>query len=257
MTTCMILNDGMAVLRARLEIDRNRFSISNLLHEIDSSPHLHFWIFDGPHNTRSRQQIFPEYKAKRKPARQDIYQGIQFIKNLLKLTKAIVIEVPNFEADDVIAAMCRKYGGVMPIVINSRDYDLRALCSRPLNIDATVGAKDHVKDCDITLYKTLVGDTSDNIPGVYGFGDGSWNDSTPAKLQKVLDAVLENRPLPFAEDCGMKQAHLNWIEENRPRLKAMYRVVCFQDLDQETIDSNTIVGVSDLKARTEALREFA
>lgn len=251
----IVINDGMAVLRARLERDLARFSIDRLLREIDASPYLQFWVFDGRGNTARRREAYPEYKAKRKGASESIFEGMMLVKEALKLTRGIVTEVPGFEADDVIAMLVNKYRtGSMPIVINTRDFDLRALCSGPGIVQCTVDPKEAVPDHLIPLYKLFVGDPSDNISGVKLFGQKAWDQAEIHELVAIRDAVLSDQPLPPVD--SVPAGRLEWIDQNRDTMKAMHKVIGFYDVPYDLFLKHTVVGAPDEKARAEMLREM-
>ena len=137
----LVLHDAFSVLRASLETVGGNFSVSNIVQSSAYSQDLEIWVFDGPRNTETRRKIYPAYKGNRKPARDDIYLGLQFTKELMKLMGLVVIEVPGFEADDVIATLTKQNAGKLPIHIDTIDYDLRFLCSFGPNITCRVPAK--------------------------------------------------------------------------------------------------------------------
>ena len=136
---------------------------------------LIFCIFDGVNSRKKRKAIYPNYKAKRKPADQSIYDGMKFFKELLKYAPINVktVEVPEYEADDVIATITVKMASnddKMDIVSTDRDLT-------QLRISPNIGTlKEPVVEPKwVKTYKMLVGDPSDNIPGVRGFGEAAWN----------------------------------------------------------------------------------
>lgn len=255
MTQCLILNDGMAVLRARLERDLARFSLTKLLNEIDASPHLQFWIFDGSGNKKSRQEILPEYKANRKPSCVSIYEGMMLMKEALKFTKAVVITVPGVEADDVIAECVKRFQGKMPIVINTRDYDLRALCSEKDNVMCTVEKKEGLPDELIRLYKSWVGDPADNIKGVRFFGEKSWKNADLQDIRAVTDAVLnKERRIPSAPTIADRS--MQWLRNNQDKFRAMHTVIGFLDVPDEIFTPNMVVGTPNEVVRRELMSRY-
>lgn len=239
----LVLNDGQAYLRKRLERDVSRFSIRGLLSEMDSSPNIHIWVFDGRGNKDERRKIYPDYKAGRKPAHESIWTGIELIREALQHTKAIQIETPGTEADDVIAHLAETYAGKLPIFINTVDYDLRALCALHPTVYCSVDSKEGVPDEKIRLYKTWVGDPSDNIPGVKRFGKGSWANSDINELEAVTEAVLSGLDLPATQTIA--PISRNWIEENRDLFKAFWSVIGFLPVTDEYVSQNTLVGQSN------------
>lgn len=250
----LILNDAFSVIRARLEIEGSRFSISNLVQSLQHSGNLQLWIFDGPNNSKSRKEVYPAYKGNRKPAREDIYQGLQMTKEIMKLAGLTVIEVPNYEADDVIFTLTRRYKGVLPMVIMTRDYDLRALCSVNDNIFCSVPPKPDIPDNMIALYKLWVGDKSDNIPGVYKFGEGAW---AAAKIEDLIDmteAAISGKEIPLRD--SIPQRHQQWITENREEWLKMLHCLTFKEVPADTIDQHTHSQPEDYAGWKKLIQEF-
>lgn len=250
----ILIHDGMSTVRARLERDMSRFSIRQWLREIDNSKDSHFWVWDGVGNKASRQAIYPGYKANRKPADSTIFEGINLFKKALTHTKAAQITVPNLEADDIIAALAAMMaGGAKPVSIETRDFDLRALTALGDNISCTAKVKPNVSDVDIRVYKTFVGDPSDNVKGVKLFGDTAWGLCNPDTLREIVlsptvpEDLLEHLP----KDC---QRH--WVRENFDELKAMWAVTGFLPVSKDLINQNLVVGKSDPQAIDALLKDF-
>lgn len=150
-------------------------------------------VKDGGNDIRSA--IYPEYKAKRRAEKQaqdprlteqlDLLQ--KEAERLLTYLGCTVMEVPRVEADDVIAMICHKYPG--PVVVHTRDLDLAQLAVLPnvsvMLMERLVDPNEplDVKEGDkiiklyprhIALYKSLVGDKSDEYKGVAQFGPAAW-----------------------------------------------------------------------------------
>lgn len=168
----------------------------------DFSPENLVAVFDGPNNKKSRLEIYPEYKANRPPPPVDMKQQIEWSKEICKLLGLPLICLSGVEADDTIATATKfwtKNGG--DVVICSSDKDLCQLVSdkvRILNVhknnllitpeivEEIYGIPPH----QILDYLSLVGDASDNIPGLRGFGPKT----VISLLQKFgsLDYILEH-----------------------------------------------------------------
>ena len=178
-------------------------------------------------------------------------------KKVLQNTRGISVEVPGYEGDDVIAAIVRQWAGKAPIVINTVDYDLRMLVNEHPTVSCTVDAKPHVDDRHIHLYKCWVGDPSDEIPGVKGFGKGAWEKADKDELVEFTDTVV--RRLVLAPNWSPKSfapKHSQWVLENADLFRAMYAVTDFLPLDDATLDRHTIKGVPNLEAVDEMLKEY-
>lgn len=253
--TVIVINDAMAVLRARLEKDLARFSLNKLVLELNQSPHVQIWVWDGAGNKKKRQEIYPEYKAKRKPAGPSIFEGMMLLKDVLKCTRGISIEVPGYEADDAIAAVTQQYAGKLPVAINTRDFDLRALCALSPMVTCTVEPKPDVPDHMIRLYKTWVGDPSDNISGVKGFGKGAWEKADKAELQSFTDQLLAGNVPDFMPQT-IAPKHHNWAVENADTFRAMHTVIGFLEIPQALLDKHTVKGSGSIAEADRLLKEF-
>lgn len=250
----VVLHDGMSVVRARLERDMARFSLSAWLSELDASKDLHIWVWDGANNKALRQEIYPPYKANRVPADSSIYEGIRLFRRALEHTTNSQVCVPGYEADDAIAAIIGRYAGALPIHIDTRDYDLRALVTLADNITCEVKAKLNIDDADIRLYKAFVGDPSDNVKGIAGFGNGAW-ELCSAHSDRLLDLI--HGPLDDAAlEILPQQRHRTWLRENQATLQAMWKVVGFFPIAPDLLDANLIKGVSNSHARSQLLAEY-
>jgi len=137
------------------------------------------WVFDGIGAKKPRLALYPEYKAKRNVQGAIDNGFFDFLRaietDLLKHCKnTFVMKQPCMEADDVIAALVEQYRASQQILIHSNDADFQALVNENVSVSDRSKKLAHVEPHDIRLYKTLVGDASDNIGGIEGFGDGKW-----------------------------------------------------------------------------------
>ena len=131
-----------------------------------------------------RHESYPEYKANRDPAPEDLHAQVPIIRDILKLMGIPVFLVNRYEADDVmgsIAEICRKQGRLCRLV--SADKDLMQLVDDNIHLirpekgggfrdmgPADVLADKGVRPDQIVDFLALIGDASDNIPGVSGIG---------------------------------------------------------------------------------------
>ena len=134
------------------------------------------FVSDGKYGNSLRKGMHPTYKAKRKAADSSIYAGITFFKELLVDAPKNVLraEKQGWEADDLIANLVTtfKNAGMKDVQIISTDKDYTQL-----GVPTLATPKTEAKW--VRLYKTLVGDSSDNIPGLKGFGEKSWEKLSP------------------------------------------------------------------------------
>ncbi len=175
-------------------------------------------VFDAPEPS-FRHQAYAEYKAKRPPVPPDFQAQLEKIKRAVDLLGLPRLEVPGFEADDVIGTLAKraeKEGYEVRIV--STDRDLYQLLSDRVSVwlpdgtlvtPETVRKKYGVGPEQWVEFRALVGDASDNIPGVKGIGE-----KTAAKLLSEwgsLDALLEN--LERVKPEGVKKKLLAGLED--------------------------------------------
>ncbi|MDO5564471.1 MAG: DNA polymerase I [Eubacteriales bacterium] len=135
-----------------------------------------------------RHKIYPEYKGKRKPMPNELYEQVPYIKNLLKVMNINIEEKEGFEADDLIGTFAKNYKNEsIEVVVLTGDRDLLQLVQNGITVrlmktenrksisisysEATVKDEYGVNPIQLIDIKSLQGDTSDNIPGVKGVGE--------------------------------------------------------------------------------------
>jgi len=135
--------------------------------------------FDTPVPT-FRHKAFKAYKANRPPTPPDLQTQIPIIKEIIASLGIDVIEKDGFEADDIIATLCRYLPPSSRIYIVTSDKDLMQLVNERVRLydpfSDVVYDKDKVKEKfgiypeQMADYLALVGDKADGIPGVKGIG---------------------------------------------------------------------------------------
>ena len=173
--------------------------LMNLKKESDESPIV--VVFDAKGKT-FRNEIYSEYKANRPPMPDELRDQLKPVKDICKAIGFPLIEIEGVEADDVIATITRMAKDAQfKCVVSSLDKDLMQLVEDPdttlMNTmkneifdEAKVFEKFGVKPNQIRDMLALVGDTSDNIPGVPKVGQ-----KTAAKWlieYGDLEAIKEN-----------------------------------------------------------------
>ena len=153
-----------------------------------------------------RREIHPAYKANRKSRPDDFNPQEERILRIVKDIGVPIFVQPRFEADDVIATMANQLGEEFEIFLVSKDKDLRQLLNDhtkmydPATDDvmdvAAMEAKLGYRPENAIEVQTLMGDSTDNVPGVPGVGE-----KTAVKLIKqygtaaaVLDHLAELTP---------------------------------------------------------------
>ena len=137
-------------------------------------------IFDPPGDT-FRSQIYPDYKAHRPPAPEDLVPQFDYIRRATEAFSVASVEVPRYEADDVIATLtkiARACGATVDLYTGDKDL-MQLVGDGVLIMDAMKGkvidteavhAKFGVLPNLVGDALALAGDSADNIPGVTGIG---------------------------------------------------------------------------------------
>lgn len=157
--------------------------VTNMLRNLrkENPDSYYLAIFDAK-GKNFRHTIYPDYKANRPPMPMELREQLSPLKEICNAMGMPVIEVPGVEADDVIATLAIEGSNKgMSVVISSLDKDLMQLVKDPMvkmmntmnkqiYNEAGVEKKFGVKPDQIIDYLALVGDSSDNIPGVSKVG---------------------------------------------------------------------------------------
>ena len=158
------------------------YGVTNMLRRLlkDYDPEQLAVVFDAPGKT-FRDDIYPEYKAHRPPMPDDLRSQIEQIHAIVRAMGLPLLMVEGVEADDVIGTLARQAAAEgRDTLISTGDKDMAQL------VDGHVTLVDTMKDARydrtgvqerfgvpperIVEYLALIGDTSDNIPGVPGVG---------------------------------------------------------------------------------------
>ena len=240
-------------------------SISTLYQETLSNSmvgKLQIFVSDGYNSRKKRREIYPEYKANRKQPDQSVFDGINFFKELLENAPANVlrIEIPEWEADDVIANLVEKNFKGVEVGIISTDKDLTQLRIHK-EVDTLKNPSCEPKW--VKLYKMLVGDSSDNIPGVKGFGESAWaklsddfKDRMTVYLHlekgKIEKSVVERMLKKEIIGEALKEKILTDIESGN--FYTWYRLVSFMDIPQELLILKA--GSGNLRVNEDKFTQF-
>ena len=224
----------------RNQYEKDPLALRNLLSDAHFSPDLHLYVFDGFKSRTKRQEIYPGYKGNRKPAPgvDLFFESLKLFKELLGHTKQFSIELPYTEADDVINHLVKHKQPGVKVKIYSTDRDFAALVN-----DEVITTQTAIKGtiaADVRLYKTLVGDSSDNVKGVSRFGEKSWphlTEACKASWIEFLEGRQEHYPI-----TAMSDHSLGWIDENKDLLRAYWKVVDFLPLDNVEVNAAMKMG---------------
>lgn len=195
--------------------------INIILKIIDEEKPTHLAVAFDVHEKTFRHKMFEEYKGTRKGMPEELRSQVPVMKDVLRAMGAAVIEAPGFEADDIIGTLSRlgEEAG-LAVTVLSGDRDLLQLATRKvlIKIPKTKGGQTTVEnyyDEDVkALYgvtptefidmKGLMGDASDNIPGVPGIGEKTAGKiiSTYHSIEAAYEHISEIKPKKAMENLA-------------------------------------------------------
>jgi len=169
------------------------FGMSTMLWKLlrEDNPDYFAVAWDPPGPT-FREEKFAAYKETRAPTPDDLRTQIPYVKTLFEALRLPLLEVPGFEADDVLGTLVDRTRELpIELVLVTSDKDMLQLVSPRVRVFSTTGrggdrvvfdeaavkAKWGVEPAQIPDILALMGDSIDNIPGVPGVGE-----KTAAKL---------------------------------------------------------------------------
>lgn len=148
-----------------------------------------------------RKEIYDGYKATRKPMPPELAMQIQPMKEILSLMNIPILEKDGYEADDIIGTIAKKFPQQTYIVTG--DKDSLQLVDDSTTVLLTRKGVTEIEEFDVAHLletglrpsqvidlKSLMGDTSDNIPGVPGVGEKTARDLL--SKYDTLDGVYEH-----------------------------------------------------------------
>ena len=214
-TNRLFLLDGMAlVYRAHFALIRNPIMnskgmntsaifgfINTMLEIIDNHGPTHLGVAFDTKEPTPRHKIFPKYKAQRDAMPEDLAIAIPEVKRVLKAFNIPVIEVPGYEADDIIGTMAKQAdeNGTFHTFMVTPDKDFAQLVSptttmwKPgrkgsdvelLDVPAILENWEIENTSQVIDILGLWGDAADNIPGIPGIGE-----KTAKKLIKQFGSI--------------------------------------------------------------------
>jgi len=160
----------------------------------------HFVVIFDSARKNFRNEIYKDYKANRSETPDDLVPQFEYIRKAVRAFNLPSIEQLNYEADDLIATYVKQIRNLgAKVTIISSDKDLMQLVSKNIRLfdpmkSKVIGEKEvmekfGVKPQQVIDVQSLVGDSSDNVPGVPGIGV-----KTAAELinkYKTLDRLLD------------------------------------------------------------------
>ena len=213
-------------------------------------------VFDGKGGSRRRKDIYPEYKANRanKTAfnryqefasledeqdsmRRQFGRVIQYL-NCLPVT---TLSIDNVEADDIMAYIANEIytDDKNRVTICSTDRDFLQLVNNRISVWSPIKKKMYTPSVmqeefgfsskNYLLYRSFIGDKSDNIPGLKGVG--------PKSLIKYFPVFTEDRELTveeivqYANDVDKKYKVHSLVSENKELLELNYKLMQLKEVD--------------------------
>lgn len=167
----------------------------------DFNPEHLVAIFDGPQSIRARKEIYADYKSHRAAMPSDLSYQIEWAKEACVLMGIPYLSIPGVEADDTMGSIASWAQQEAKVYLCTSDKDLCQLVNDKVNILNTfkdnqiLGSQEVEQAYGVPPQQmidllALTGDSSDNIPGIPGFGP-----KTAAALLKEfgsLDYLLQN-----------------------------------------------------------------
>lgn len=200
---------------ARGENTSAAWGVVNFLQRLLDQHHPDYvaWVHDA--GSSFRKDVYPAYKATREKLTEELQadfdQGVARIRQLLEAFRVPVVAIDGYEADDVIGTLARQATAQgLNVVIVSGDKDFHQLVrpgvwllnpgrGGPASVEETwVGVENGaerlgVQPTLVTDYLALLGDSSDNVPGVPGVGEKTAQELIGAygDLESILSHAAE------------------------------------------------------------------
>jgi len=217
----------------------------------EESPQKICFVLDSKGPTH-RHDMYEDYKATRQKMPEDLQAQFPYIIRIIEALGIPIVRRESLEADDIIATLARRYGGTSEkVVIISGDKDLMQLVNENTTVWDTLKDKvygpDEVKEKYgvypeyIADLLAIMGDSSDNIPGVAGIGAKG----AVALIDSMghLDNILSN-----IESVSQKR-YKKALQENIDSARTGYELVRLDrdaDLGTEIIEIDMEQGDQDL-----------
>ncbi len=252
------------------------FGFVNMLRKLlkDKDPAYMCVAFDsrGP---VFRHRMYDQYKANRPSMPDDLALQIPYIKKIVAGYNLKIVEENDYEADDLIASLgmlAQKAGH--DVVVVSGDKDLLQLVDLGMRIwdpmkNKELGKKEVEEKYNVPVsalldYFALIGDASDNVPGVPGVGpktaakligeydslDGIYEHVDTMKQSKMKEKIVTNRELAYLSrdlirlkmdiEISDTLEEYRVVDRNDEVLAALYQELGFSSLFQESATQQSI-----------------
>ena len=212
--------------------------------------------------TRKRKEIFPDYKAGRTRPPDDFFAQIPLLHDLLDSFGWPLLEMDDYEADDIIGTISVEAAKKdIETRVVSGDYDMMQLLSKHTSVyinkkgsemmrftEVEFEEKYGVKLAQFIDYKALVGDSSDNIPGVRGVGPKAAQ--TLLGQYETLEGIYEH----IEELKGAQKTKLEENKDNAFMSRELAQIWCDAPVELNWEDAD--VDNTDLPKVAAKLKEF-
>lgn len=241
-----------------------------------------------------RHERYKEYKAHRKPMPEDLGEQMEPIKDVCRAFRFAVFEKPGYEADDLIGTLAHRADqeGRFDVYIMTGDKDALQLVSEHVRVinphkdDVVIGIEEVKKRFDglgpekVVEVMALMGDSSDNIPGIPGIGE-----KTAVKLIREFGSVetmlkhagriksksqrelvqsneasarmsLELATIEKAAPLNLEWDQLKVGEPDIEKLTSIYKRYEFRGLLKEVMPPTSSAGMESVTAHYQTIRSL-
>lgn len=265
MKQCLLIDGNSILFRAYFAFQRQRLKTKSgkpsgalygflrmLLKMLkDRDPDLVAVAFDTSRDT-FRRKIYPEYKAKRRPTPEDLLAQIPAAHEAVRSLGISVFVHDDYEADDLIGSAAQTLKKDYQVQVLTGDRDLLQLIDDQVLVELCQKGVSEVREVDYTEFekeygfgprglielKALMGDSSDNIPGVKGIGvkkglalvqefatiDNLYGSIEKVANEKMRQKLIDDREMAYLSHdlatirldvkCFDKPEELKWSSEN-------------------------------------------
>ncbi|MBU1108653.1 MAG: DNA polymerase I [Candidatus Riflebacteria bacterium] len=198
MANCLLIDGNNIVFRAYYAFQNQRLKTSDgqqtgalygflrmMLKMLkDRQPDLVAVAFDTSRDT-FRRRLYPEYKAKRKPTPPDLLEQLPLAHKAIAALNIRILARDDYEADDLIGSAAKSLAKMHKVTVVTGDRDLLQLIDDNVIVELCQKGVSDTREVDTAEFnreygfdpigiielKALMGDSSDNIPGVKGIGE--------------------------------------------------------------------------------------
>jgi DNA polymerase I len=236
-----------------------------LLKIIEEEKPTHMLVAFDAGKTTFRHKTFEEYKGGRQKTPPELSEQFPLIRELLDVFSVKRFELENYEADDIIGTIAKEVGAQeeWEVKIFSGDKDLLQLVSPKVTValtrkgisnvdtydEAFVNEKYGLTPRQIIDMKGLMGDPSDNIPGVPGIGE-----KTAIKLLKEFGSV--EKVLESIDEISGKKLKENLSENKEKALMSKELATIFCEVPHQIEKEGLLFGEYDEKKVISLFKEL-